>query len=223
MLIQDLVKDGWLKTPYIIDAFKIIKRKDFLPHGMEDLDEKNSALPIGFFQTISQPLVVAFMFEELQPKPGEKVLDVGSGSGWTTALLAEIVGSKGKVVGIEVIPKLAKFAQENISKYNFIKKGVVEIICANGAKGCPENAPFDKILCSAAIGWQREKGPLVQDRIPTAWKEELKLGGRIVSPVGSSIWVFDKISEDEFKAVEHPGFAFVPLVSRPDDAVDDDI
>ena len=92
-LIDDLIKDGWLKTPLIIDAFKKIKRADFIDEKSEvlgssyneELAELDTALPIGYGQTISQPLVVAFMIEQLQPEKGDKVLDVGSGSGWTTA------------------------------------------------------------------------------------------------------------------------------------------
>jgi len=90
-LIDNLIKDEWLKSPRIIEAFKKIKRVDFLPVEIKDLAELNTALSIGAGQTISQPLVVAFMIEQLDPRPGDKILDIGSGSGWTTALLAEII------------------------------------------------------------------------------------------------------------------------------------
>ena len=218
-LIDLLIEENWLKTPSIIEAFRKIKRVDFLPEDSKDLAELNEALPIGFGQTISQPLVVAFMLEQLAPKEGDKILDVGSGSGWTTALLAEIVGERGKVIAIDIVPELVEFGIKNVEKYNFIKKGTVECICADGSKGYKKAAPFDKILCSAAI----------QDRIPSAWKEQLKTrvsakredersssttGGRIVTPIGSSIWLFIKKSEGEFKEIEYPGFAFVPLITR---------
>ena len=107
-LINSLIKDGWLKTPRIIKAFENIKRYDFMPDDIKQLAEIDEAMPIGHSQTISQPLTVAFMFEQLQPKPGENILDIGSGSGWTTALLAYIVGEKGKVTAIEVIPELKR-------------------------------------------------------------------------------------------------------------------
>ncbi len=84
-LIDELIDDGWLKTPEIIEAFRKIKRADFLPEDLKKSAELNEALPIGYGQTISQPLVVAFMLEQLSPQPGDKILDVGSGSGWTTA------------------------------------------------------------------------------------------------------------------------------------------
>lgn len=202
-LIENLTKEGWLKTPRIIEAFKKIQRADFLPEDIKNLAELNEALPIGFGQTISQPLVVAFMIEQLEPQPGDKILDVGSGSGWTSGLLGEIVGDKGKVIAIEIISELKEFGERNVSKYNFIKKGQVQFICADGSKGYSKEAPFDKILASASA---RE--------IPQAWKEQLKIGGRIVTPIGSSIWLFVKKTEKEFQEIEYPGFAFVPLITE---------
>lgn len=201
-LIESLIKEGWLKSPKIIDAFKKIKRIDFLPEDLRDSAELNTALPIGFGQTISQPLVVAFMIEQLNSKKGDKVLDIGSGSGWTTALLSHIVGLKGKVIAIELVSELKEFGEKNVSKYNFIDKGVAEFICADGSKGYDKEAPFDRILASASAR-----------RLPMAWKEELKVGGRIVTPISSSIWVFIKRSKDNFEELEYPGFAFVPLIS----------
>lgn len=205
-LVDLLIQDDWLKTKTIIEAFQKIKREDFLPEEMKNLAELNEALPIGSGQTISQPLVVAFMLELLQPKAGDKILDIGSGSGWTTALLAQIVGQKGKVIAVELVPELKEFGEKNVAKYNFIEKGIAGFICADGSKGCKEQAPFDKILCSAAIYSQKE--------IPLAWKEQLKIGGRIVTPIESSIWLFIKKTETQFEEKEYPGFAFVPLVQR---------
>ena len=218
-LVDSLIKEGWLKTPRIIEAFRQIKRVDFLPDDIKDLAELNEALPIGNGQTISQPLVVAFMLELLDPRPGDKILDVGSGSGWTTTLLAEIVTSnkqqekKGKIIAIDIIPELVEFGKKNTEKYNFVEKGIVEFICADGSKGYQKEAQFDKILASASA---RE--------IPKAWKEQLKIGGRIVTPIGSSIWLFIKKTpsfakatagkESEFEEIEYPGFAFVPLISE---------
>lgn len=202
-LIESLIENGWLKNPRIIRAFKEIKRKDFLPEHMKDLSEANGALPIGWGQTISQPLVVAFMLEKLCPKPGQKILDIGSGSGWTTALLAYITGSNGKVIAIEIIPELKEFGENNVAKYNFIEKGIAEFFCADGSKGFPKEAPFDGILASASA-----------EEIPLVWKEQLKTGARIVAPIKNSIWVLEKKSKDNFKEEEYPGFAFVPLVSK---------
>lgn len=203
-LIDSLIEEGWLKTPKIIEAFEKIKREDFLPREMKDLAELNEALPIGYGQTISQPLVVAFMLEQLQPKEGEKILDIGSGSGWTSALLSEIVGLKGKVTAIEIIPELREFGEKNVAKYNFIEKGIVEFICADGSKGYEKEAPFDGILVSASV----------QTKVPQAWKDQIKIGGKIVTPLGSSIWLFVKKSDREFQEIEHPGFVFVPLIEK---------
>ena len=202
-LVDNLIAEGWLKTPRIIEAFRKIKRVDFLPKEMEDLAELNEALPIGYGQTISQPLVVAFMIEQLESEPGDKILDVGSGSGWTTALLAEIVGERGKIIAIDIVPELVEFGKKNVEKYNFVKKGQVQFICADGSKGFSKEAPFDKILASAAA-----------EGLPLAWKEQLKIGGRIVTPIGSSIWLFIKKSENNFEEIEYPGFAFVPLITK---------
>jgi protein-L-isoaspartate(D-aspartate) O-methyltransferase len=206
-LIDLLIKEGWLKTPRIIEAFRKIKRVDFLPEDIKDMSELNEALPIGFGQTISQPLVVAFMMELLNPKLGERVLDIGSGSGWTSALLGELVGENGKVFAIELIPELMEFGKKNVAKYNFIEGKRVEFICADGSIGYKKSAPFDKILASASA-----------EKIPLAWKEQLKLGGRIVTPIGDSIWLFIRksektaISSQEFEEIEYPGFGFVPLI-----------
>ncbi len=209
-LVKNLIEEDWLKTPRIIEAFKKIKRVDFLPEDLKKLAELNEALPIGFGQTISQPLVVAFMIEQLEPKEGDKILDIGSGSGWTTALLAEIVGEKGKIIAIEVISELKEFGEKNVSKYNFLEKKRVEFICADGSKGYPNISSrpelaegFDKILASATA-----------EKVPPVWKEQLKIGGRIVTPIGSSIWLFIKNSEGELTEREYPGFAFVPLITK---------
>jgi len=210
--IDSLIKDKWLKTPRIIDAFKKIKRVDFMSEDSKDLADLNEALPIGYGQTISQPLVVAFMLEQLLPKPGDKILDIGSGSGWTTALMAEIVGDRGKVIAIEIIPELKEFGQKNTAKYNFIKKGIAKFICADGSKGYKKEAPFDGILASASAHPVRNFVSNGARELPTAWKEQLKVKGRIVTPINNSIWKFEKKNENEFEEKEFPGFAFVPLV-----------
>ncbi|MBM3251097.1 MAG: protein-L-isoaspartate O-methyltransferase [Candidatus Nealsonbacteria bacterium] len=206
--VDFLIQDGWLKTPRIIESFRKIKRVDFIPDDTKNLAEINEALPIGYGQTISQPLTVAFMLEQLQPEPSQKILDIGSGSGWTTALLAYIVsgreiGGGGRVMAIEIIPELKEFGENNVAKYNFIEKGIAEFICADGSKGYKKEAPFDRILCSAAA-----------EEIPSAWKEQLKIGGRIVTSVKNSIWTVIKISKKDFEEAEYPGFVFVPLVKK---------
>ena len=154
-LIENLIQHGYLKTPEIIEAFKMIKRVDFLLPGDEGKADVNAPLSIGYKQTISQPLTVAFMLELLEPGRGDKILDVGCGSGWSTALLAAIVGDNGRIYGLEIIQALKEFACKNISKYNFINNGVVEIFCSDGRQGLPERAFFDKIIAKKKHNFDR--------------------------------------------------------------------
>lgn len=200
-LVDSLIERKWLKTPEIIKAFKEIKREDFMTGETKVLSEIDEAMPIGEGQTISQPLTVAFMLENLQPEKGNRILDVGSGSGWTTALLSCIVGSGGRVIALEIIKELKEFGEKNCSKYSFVKKGTAVFVLGDGKKGYKKEAPFDRILASASAS-----------AVPAAWKEQLKVGGRIVASVKESIIVLEKVSEDKFKKTEHQGFVFVPLV-----------
>ncbi len=199
-LIEYLIQEGWLKTERIIRAFKKIKREDFLLDESKASAESNRPLCIGHGQTISQPLVVAFMLELLQPRTGEKILDIGSGSGWSTALLAELVGKEGKVIGLEIIPELVSFGKQNVSQYNFIKEDRVEIINRDGKKGYKKEAPFDKILVSAQ-----------NNQVIRSWKKQLKIGGRIAAPINNSIVLFEKKEKGRWTRKEHKGFVFVPL------------
>lgn len=207
-LVDNLIKNKILRTPEIIAAFRKIKRIDFLPPELAlsaDLDE---ALPIGYGQTNSQPYTVAFMFEKLLPCPGDKILDVGCGSGWTTALAAEIVGEKGRVYGVEVIPELSKLAETNIAKYDFTGSGRVKIILGDGRLGLPGEAPFDKIIVSAATA-----------EIPQQLTAQLKIGGRMIIPLGrkfniQSLSLIEKKAGGELKQTDFPGFVFVPLIKQ---------
>jgi len=203
-LIQEIIDSGYLKSPHIIEAFFAIDRKDFVVPEYQDETYSNIPLPIGFGQTISQPLTVAFILELLQPQAGEKILDIGSGSGWTTALLAHIVSQnpEGKVIAIERISELKEFGESNVAKYNFIEKGVVEFICADGSKGYEKEASFDKILCSAAV-----------NEVPKDWLKQLKIGGRIVTPLDGEVQLWIKKDENEFDIKRFQGFTFVPLIT----------
>ena len=207
-LIDELIKQGYLRTPHIIEAFKKIKRQDFVLDDLKDEANINAPLPIGHGQTISQPLTVAFMLELLQPKPGDKILDIGSGSGWQTAMLAYIVGDQGKVFAIERISELVEFGKKNVAKYNYAEKGIVEFIKSDGAKGLLKQAPFDKIVVAASA-----------EEIPESLKQQLKINGRLVIPVQSSIWLLIKNppaggKDNKFQEKEFPGFAFVPLIEN---------
>lgn len=209
-MVEELVVDGVLKTLAIIEAFRAVDRADFVPPVLQEEEYLNVPLPIGFGQTISQPYTVAFMLELLAPQIGETILDVGSGSGWQTSLLAYIVSQEmkladlaggGHVTALEIIPELCEVGLKNVAKYDFIEKGIVEMHCMSGLDGYPEAAPFDKIVAAAA-----------GETVPEAWQEQLKVGGRIVTPIGSSILLLEKIGEDKWKRTEYPGFRFVPMV-----------
>lgn len=201
-LVNDLIRDGYLKSDLIIDAFSEINRIEFVPEELEREAEENVALPIGYGQTISQPLTVAFMLELLDPRRGQKILDVGSGSGWTMALLSYIAGSGGKVIGLERIEELKKIGEKNTDKYGYVKKGIAEFYSADGSIGFPPGAPFDRILVSAST-----------DRVPEELKRQLKIGGKMVIPVRNSIVYLEKKNETDFYKEEYPGFVFVPLIT----------
>lgn len=164
-LINNLIKDGYLKSDLIIDAFSKISRIEFVPRELESQANVDIALPIGYGQTISQPLTVAFMLELLDPQRGQKILDIGSGSGWTAALLSEIVGETGKVIAIERIKELVEFGKKNIEKFSYIKKGIAEVHYSDGSCGYPKESPYDRILVSAS-----------SPKVPEPLKDQLKMG-----------------------------------------------
>lgn len=198
--LRYLVDNNTLKTPEIIDAFLNVDRKDFIPFELRDEAYGDYPLPIGLGQTISQPTTVAFMLELLEPKKGDKILDVGSGSGWTTALLSRIAGSTGQVWGVEIIPTLVTMGQNNLRKYRFKNASIVQ---ASQKLGLPEKAPFNKILVSASAS-----------TLPRGFIDQLKIGGRLVIPVGHTIFKVTKKSETETIRQRFHGFAFVPLVQK---------
>ncbi|MDO8240933.1 MAG: protein-L-isoaspartate O-methyltransferase [Candidatus Moranbacteria bacterium] len=201
-LVNDLMQNGYLKSDAIIEAFERVNRIEFVPEELELQANADVALPIGYGQTISQPLVVAFMLELLEPKKGQKIMDVGSGSGWTTALLSDIVKPDGKVIAVELVSELCEFGKNNVDKFGFVKQGIAQFHNVDGSQGFPEQAPYDRIMVSAAA----------MDEIPQALKDQLKIGGKMVIPVGSSIIYIEKEGEDKFFKEEFPGFTFVPLI-----------
>lgn len=196
-LITNLIQEGVLNTQRIIDAFINISRKNFvLPENREEACDSDYPLSIGYGQTNSQPTTVAFMLELLQPDENDKILDVGSGSGWTTALLAEIA-KKGKVYGTEIIPELVEFGRNNLARYKFKN---AEIFPAEETVGLEAKAPFDRILVSASV-----------KKIPNGLIKQLKIGGVMVIPVGDCIIRLERILEKRVKMDRYDGFAFVPL------------
>jgi len=197
-LVESLNQAGVLKTKAIEKAFRSIDRADFVPIEYKSDSYGDFPLPIGYGQTISQPYTVAFMLELLAPKRGEHVLDIGSGSGWTTALLAELVGERGEVFGVETIPELVSFGSENLVKYVFAHARIVR---AGGEIGLPDKSPFDKILVGAAA-----------KSVPEKLVQQLRIGGVMVIPVQSAICKVTRVSEEKTKVEQYEGFAFVPLV-----------
>jgi protein-L-isoaspartate(D-aspartate) O-methyltransferase len=202
-LINDLIRNGYLKTDAIIEAFSEIERVEFVPKDLEIASNINIPLPIGFGQTIPQPLTMAFMLELLDPGKGNHILDVGSGSGWSTALLAHIVGEKGRVTAMEIIEKLCEVGKKNVDKFGYIKKGIVEIHCMNAQDGWEKNAPYDRIFVSAVL-----------EEIPISFKNQLAVGGKMVVPIRNAIIYLEKRGEFDFYKETFSGFSFVPFITK---------
>ena len=196
-LITFLKETGTIKTVAVESALRAIDRAKFVPEKLKRDAYQDTALPIDEGQTISQPTVVAYCLELLQVRSGDRVLDVGSGSGWTTALLAHLVGPTGLVIGIERIPSLVSFGSKNLSKYTFAHAHIEQ---AGHGLGKRKEAPFDRILVSASA-----------EEVPNALAQQLKNGGRMVLPIKEAICVVDR-TDDHFSTVCHEGYVFVPLI-----------
>lgn len=203
-LIGHLKERGVLKSTRIEGALRVVDRAQFVPDDLQSEAYGDYPLPIGAGQTISQPYTVVFMLELLAPQKGEKVLDVGSGSGWTTALLAHCVGERGSVLGLERVPELVRYGQENLAKFGFLQARIEQAGkgCGKPAEAVPtgRQAPFDKILISAAA-----------EEIPRELLEQLKIGGRMVIPVKNALCTVDR-TETSFEQKKYEGFVFVPLI-----------
>jgi protein-L-isoaspartate(D-aspartate) O-methyltransferase len=195
-LVQHLLDTGVLRTPHITVAFEAIDRTDFVLKEQKEVAYADYPLSIGYGATISQPTTVAFMLELLQPEEGDRVLDIGAGSGWTTALLSYIAGQGGNVIGLEIVPELVKLGTRNVHKYFPFQS----IILAEDVLGLPERAPFDRILVSAA-----------SEEVPQELLQQLAVGGRMVLPVKDAVVRIERLSDEQFRQEEYPGFAFVPL------------
>ncbi len=193
-LIDSLVTRGVLRTPRLIEAFETVDRIDFVVEELRYMAYEDQPLPIGSGQTISQPYTVAFMLELLEPCLEDKVLDVGSGSGWTTALLACV--SK-HVDAVERIEELVRLSKQNLSRYSFENISVHQAKQTLGLAG----ESFDKILVSCAA-----------DEVPQALLRQLNPGGTMVIPVQNSIIKVHKDKKGSLAMQEYPGFIFVPLI-----------
>jgi protein-L-isoaspartate(D-aspartate) O-methyltransferase len=196
-LIGSMIVSGVLKTPRIIEAFEEIDRCRFVPLGMHDLCYIDKPLPIGEEQTISQPSTVAFMLELLGPQKGDRVLDIGSGSGWATALLCHIVGLDGGVTGLERIESLVEQGSSNLSQFGFGDRCRIER--AGISLGIPGER-FNRILVSASA-----------KSLPVELIDQLLVGGVLVIPVQNDIMRIIR-TQDGYTKESHHGFVFVPLV-----------
>lgn len=198
VLVDFLISNNVLKSETLIKAFRKIDRKDFVLFEDEEVSYLDSALQIGYGQTISQPQVVAFMLELLDLQSGHKVLDIGSGSGYTTALIASCVGKIGYVFGLERIPDLVEFGQSNLKKYDIYNAFISRASASIGIK----NKKFDRILVSAS-----------SPELPVELLEQLEENGKLVLPIRNSIYLIEKI-DGKFFEKEFEGFSFVPLITR---------
>lgn len=202
-LIQIMKDRGVLTSPELEEAILKMDRRFFVPDHLNDQCYGDYPLPIGEGQTISQPSTVALMLELLSVEKGNRILDVGAGSGWTTALLAVLTGDTGQVIGLERIKVLAAFGKNNLDQAKVLN---AQVHHANGFYGWEEWAPYDRILVSAAA-----------DKVPKALLNQLKNGGRLVIPLRDfwgNMLLITKDEKGNLQRKTQAGFAFVPFVEE---------
>lgn len=212
-LIDNLIREGILRSQRVINAMRSVPRIKFLPPNMQSYSTADTPLPIGFGQTISAPHMVSIMNEASLLEVGHKVLEVGAGSGWHAATIAEIVAPSGSprsewghVYTVEIVQELAENARKNILKAGYGDR--VTIACMDGSKGYPEKAPYDRIIVTAAA-----------PDIPKPLIEQLKPNGIMLIPVGSphlfqSLFRITKGTNEKIKEENLGGVAFVPLTGQ---------
>lgn len=190
-----------IRDENVLRAMSEIPRHLFVPDALKAQAYKDNALPIASKQTISQPFIVARMTELLELNPQSKVLEIGAGSGYQTAVLAMLAG---KIYAVERVSVLVNEAQEKLRRFNI---GNVNLICADGTLGWQTHAPFDAILVAAG-----------SPKIPEPLLNQLKIGGRLVLPVGENQQTQRLIrvtrTEREFKTEDFGACAFVPLIGE---------
>lgn len=202
-MVTKTIRNRGITDEDVLGAMEEVPRHRFVPEEHRDQAYGDYPLPIGFGQTISQPYIVAMMTELLELEEGDKVLEVGTGSGYQAAVLAELPGVE--VYTIEIVPQLAERAEETLESL-----GYDDVHCkqADGYYGWPEHAPFDAIVVTAA-----------PDHVPQPLREQLAVGGRMVIPIGprggyQTLWKFVKQPDGEMKAYNMGGVAFVPFTGR---------
>ncbi len=202
-MVTKTIKNRGITDGDVLQAMENVPRHQFVPEEQQAQAYGDFPLPIGFGQTISQPYVVAMMTELLDLEEGEKVLEIGTGSGYQAAVLAELPGIE--VFTIEIIPELAQRAEDTLDGL-----GYTDVHCkqGDGYHGWPEHAPFDAIIVTAA-----------PDHVPQPLRDQLAVGGRMVIPIGprggyQTLWKFVKQADGEMKAYNKGGVAFVPFTGK---------
>jgi len=201
-MVETSIFGRGVRSELVLNAMRKVRREAFLPKELREFAYEDTPLPIEGGQTISQPYIVAFMTEALGLEGGERILEIGAGSGYAAAVLSEIAG---EVYTVERIGQLAEKAASTLHDLGYHK---VRVLHGDGTKGWPEHAPYDGIIVAAG-------GPAV----PESLKEQLKVGGRLVIPVGRDPRVQElvritRISEDEYKREDLADVRFVPLVGE---------
>jgi len=186
--------------PRVMSVIAEIPRDVFVPKEIKHAAFRNGPLPIGHGQTISQPYIVALMTDLLQLQPEDKVLEIGTGSGYQTAILSQLCK---QVYSVEVVPELSKKAQQTFEQLGYNN---IHLRVGNGHEGWPEHALYDGIIVTAAARY-----------IPESLVEQLKSGRKLVIPVGEphsyqKLYVVEKDDQGELRSHEVLGVAFVPLV-----------
>ncbi|MCK5234294.1 MAG: protein-L-isoaspartate O-methyltransferase [Candidatus Aenigmarchaeota archaeon] len=199
ILISGLIKQGYLKSDNIISTFFKIQRWEFLPEELKKFSTSDEPIPLGYGQTMSAPHMVAIMLELLDIKEGENILEVGTGSGWNTALMAELTGPGGSITTIEYVKELHEQAKKNLDEFFN-----VECIHGDGKKGYKQQAPYDKIIVTCAA-----------KEIPKDLENQLADGGIVLIPVGSVIMqeLIKGTKKGKWIEKENGGLCkFVPMV-----------
>ncbi|MDI3502182.1 MAG: protein-L-isoaspartate(D-aspartate) O-methyltransferase [Archaeoglobi archaeon] len=200
--VERLVRAGYIKDRRVIEALKRVPRHLFVPEKYRKYAYVDEPLPIGENQTISAIHMVGIMAELLEVEEGMKILEIGAGSGYHAAVLAELVGESGIIYSVERIPKLAEMARRNLERAGY--KNVIVLI-GDGSKGLPEKAPFDRISVTAAA-----------PEIPRPLVEQLKDGGIMVIPVGRIFQELKVVRKkgDEVTVENWGAVSFVPLIGE---------
>jgi protein-L-isoaspartate(D-aspartate) O-methyltransferase len=201
-MVEHQIAARGVRSGSVLRAMRAVRREEFLPSNLHEFAYEDSPLPIASGQTISQPYIVAFMIEALLLKGGEEVLEIGTGSGYAAAVLAEIAKN---VYSFERIGQLAEKAATTLAKQGYHN---VHVMHGDGTRGWPEHAPYDAIVVAAG-------GP----RVPEALQMQLKVGGRLIIPIGTSpraqeLVRVTRVSATEFRREELADVRFVPLLGE---------